>query len=125
MKKTIFIIEDEDMYRMFLESQLTNYETMSFPTAEDCLTELIGNRPDAILIDYNLPGISGYEFFEKVQSKLPDTMLIIMSSMEDGQKVLDLVIKGVRNYVIKDEHIIPAITMLLEEGKDYYEETGI
>jgi two-component system, chemotaxis family, chemotaxis protein CheY len=117
----IFLIEDDSIYSEFIKKALGQnpaYKITHFDSAEGALKAMTGSMPDALIIDYNLPGITGIEFFEAIKSKLKDHHKIIMlSAIEDGNMVLSFIQKGVRDYVIKDENVIESLVAVLE-GKD-------
>lgn len=117
----IFLIEDDSIYAEFISKALGQnpvYKINHFSSAESALKAMNGSLPEALIIDYNLPGISGIDFFETIKSKLKDHHKIIMlSAIEDGNMVLSFIQKGVRDYVIKDENVIESLVAVLE-GKD-------
>jgi DNA-binding NarL/FixJ family response regulator len=121
MAMNIFLIEDDSIYAEFISKALGQnpaYKINHYSSAESALKALNGSLPDALIIDYNLPGISGIDFFETIKSKLKDHHKIIMlSAIEDGNMVLSFIQKGVRDYVIKDENVIESLVAVLE-GKD-------
>ena len=121
MAMNIFLIEDDSIYAEFIKKALGQnkaFKVTHFDSAESALKAINTSTPDAFIIDYKLPGISGIEFFESIQSKLNDDHKIIMlSALEDGNMVLSFIQKGVRDYVIKDENVIESLTAILE-GKD-------
>jgi DNA-binding NarL/FixJ family response regulator len=120
----IFLIEDDAIYSQFIQKALglnPDYKIQVFGTAEDAFAAIDGKLPDAMIIDYKLPGMSGIELFEKVKDKVKDEHKIIMlSALDDGNMVLSFIQKGVRDYVIKDEHVIESLKAILEGNDDDY-----
>lgn len=119
----VYLIEDDELYAEFIQRSLSKnpqFQVKSFRSAEDCQTN--GNGiADAYIIDYNLPGKSGIEFFESIKSELTDdSKVIMMSALEDGNMVLSFIKKGVRDYVIKDDVVIESLTAILEGKEDDY-----
>jgi DNA-binding response OmpR family regulator len=121
MAMNIFLIEDDSIYAEFIKKSLAQnaaYKISHFESAESALKTITGALPDALIIDYKLPGMSGIDFFEAIKTKLKDHHKIIMlSALEDGNMVLSFIQKGVRDYVIKDENVIESLVAVLE-GKD-------
>jgi DNA-binding NarL/FixJ family response regulator len=120
----IFLIEDDAIYAQFLQKALglnPEYKIDAFSTAEDAFAAINGKLPDAMIIDYKLPGMSGIELFEKIKDKVKDEHKIIMlSALDDGNMVLSFIQKGVRDYVIKDENVIESLKAILEGNDDDY-----
>jgi DNA-binding NarL/FixJ family response regulator len=119
--KNIFLIEDDVIYAEFLRKSLSqngDYTINYFDNAEDALQALNGKSPDALIVDYRLPKMSGIEFFEKVKDSLSkEIKVILLSAIDDGGMVLSFIQKGVRDYVIKDETVIESLEAILS-GKD-------
>lgn len=117
----IYLIEDDLIYAEFIKKSLgqnLGYKITHFESAETALAALKGGMPEALIIDYKLPGMSGIEFYEAIKSKVKDEHKVIMlSALDDGNMVLSFIQKGVRDYVIKDESVIDSLTAVLE-GKD-------
>lgn len=120
---TIYLVEDDTIYAEFIRRSLANkgnYKITWFPTAEDALDMInIKGLAEALILDYKLPGMQGIDLFEKIKAKLkPDQKCILMSSIDDGNLVLSFIQKGVRDYVIKDEHVIDSLIAILEGKED-------
>lgn len=118
----IYLVEDDKVYSDFISKSLQDkYDIESFETAEDCLNSLNGNPPEVLLLDYKLPGMSGIEFFEKINPQIEDdTKVIMLSSIDDGNLVLDFIKKGIRDYVVKDDNVIASLEAVIEGDDDYF-----
>ena len=74
-----------------------------------------------MIVDYNLPGMSGIDFYENIKSMITDDNRVIMlSALDDGNMVLSFIQRGVRDYVIKDDSVIESLTAVLEGNEDDY-----
>ncbi len=122
MALKVFLVEDDEAYAEFIKKSLrTKYQIYSFITAEECLVTLKSISPDVLILDYNLPGITGIELYEQVKDQLkPDVKVIMMSAIDDGNLVLEFIQKGVRDYVVKDENVIKTLTSVIEGEDDIY-----
>ncbi len=117
-------MEDEDDYAGFIQKSLEklgDYSVELFKSGELCLTEIKKNNlPSVILIDYYLPGMNGLELYTSIRKKNKTIPLIIMSSNTDANLVVEMVKKGIRKYVIKNENVIISLRALLEENDDLF-----
>jgi DNA-binding response OmpR family regulator len=117
----IYLIEDDLIYAEFIKkslSQNAGFKITHFESAESALGAIESGMPDALIIDYNLPGMSGIDLYEAVKANVKDEHKVIMlSALDDGNMVLSFIQRGVRDYVIKDESVIESLTAVLE-GKD-------
>ncbi len=121
---TIYLIEDDAIYADFIKKSLSNnaeYVIKTFPSAEDGLAALAKTLPEILIIDYKLPGMSGIDLYEKIKSRLTEKNKVVMlSSLDDGNMVLNFIQRGVRDYVIKDENVIDSLVAVLSGNEDDY-----
>lgn len=122
MSKSVFIVEDDPLYSEFLKKNLrSRYKLYSYETAEDAEKALKSITPDAIILDYALPGMSGIDLFEKLQgTPIGKSKIIITSGIDDGNLVLEFIKRGIRDYVIKDDNIIDSLVSVIEGEDDVY-----
>jgi len=120
MSLKVFLVEDDEIYAEFIKKHLRRkYKIYSFGTAEDCLVTFKSIKPDVILLDYYLPGMNGIEMYDLIKDQLNDSIRVIMlSGIEDGNLVMDLIKKGVRDYVVKDEKVIESLFAIIEGKED-------
>jgi DNA-binding NarL/FixJ family response regulator len=120
----IYLIEDDTIYADFIKKSLSSnadYDIKAFASAEDGLTALASTIPDVLIIDYKLPGMSGIDLYEKVKPRLKENNKVVMlSSLDDGNMVLNFIQRGVRDYVIKDENVIDSLKAVLSGNEDDY-----
>ena len=122
MTLKVFLVEDDEDYAEFIKKSLhKKYQIYSFATAEECLVTLKSISPDVLILDYELPGMTGIELYEQVKDKLSsEVKVIMMSAIDDGNLVLDFIKKGVRDYVVKDEKVISTLTSVIEGEDEIY-----
>ncbi|MDF7824763.1 response regulator transcription factor [Pontiellaceae bacterium B12227] len=108
-KITIMLVEDNEAYRNVIKrsfSRDANMELVSqFSTAEIALRSLqeLSTRtvPDIILLDLNLPGMSGLEALPYFRQALPDTRIIILTQSDKESDILEAISKGTSGYLLK------------------------
>src|SRR6185312_11900330 len=67
----ILVVDDEIEIRRALQRNLTahGYEVFTAGSGEEALAEIVQHRPDLMLLDLGLPGISGLEVCKKVRAE--------------------------------------------------------
>lgn len=73
----------------------------AWENGEDALKELPGIRPDVVLVDMELPGISGSECIRVLSEKLPCTAFVVVTIHEDAQRVFAALRAGANGYLLK------------------------
>ena len=88
-KPYVFIIEDVPEISSLVSTYLTkaDMETKVFQTAEDAMEKLsVDNFPDLFILDLNLPGMSGFDFLEKMKEKYSRHIPVIIVSARDSDE---------------------------------------
>ncbi|GHU76389.1 DNA-binding response regulator [Clostridia bacterium] len=105
MKKTIFIIEDDESIREMIKIALTSfsYAVFAFENAEDSLEAVFENPPNMLIFDIMLPGISGLEATKRIRGNrktkaLPIILLTAKDTELDKVTGLD---SGADDYISK------------------------
>lgn len=78
----ILLIDDDELVRHSLKLAFTEMDvfTHAVASAEDGLHALRSHRFDIIISDYNLPGMSGLDFFRRVRESHPDMIKVLISA---------------------------------------------
>lgn len=103
---SIFIVEDDPWYGEILEYHLSlnpDYTITRFGTGKDCLDNL-HRKPDLITVDFSLPDMTGDKLFEKIHAADNQLPVIVISGQEEITVAVDLLKKGVRDYLVKDDN---------------------
>lgn len=107
--RRVVIVEDNAVIREgFAEviGATPQYEVVQhYDTCEEALRQLPHDRPDIVLMDIDLPGISGIEGTARVLKKLPGCIVLIITVFEDSDKVFQSLCAGARGYIVKNSNI--------------------
>jgi DNA-binding NarL/FixJ family response regulator len=102
---TISIVEDLQEVREGLETILKNSSDFlllsSYNNGETALHNLGNDQPDIVIMDINLPGISGIECVRKLRDECPATLFIMYTIFEDDEKVFEALQAGASGYLLK------------------------
>jgi two-component system cell cycle response regulator DivK len=116
----VLIIEDNAVTRKVISEVLKNYsfEIIEAENGRAGIESAVNLEPDLILLDLNLPDISGFEVLDALKRN-PRTMLIpvmVITVSATSQDVQKAILYGVRNYVVKPinpEDLIMRISKVL------------
>lgn len=124
--KTIFIIDDDININNLLSEALSKegYSILRAWSGTEALLMLEKFRPDLILLDLMLPGLSGEEVFEKINN-IP---VIIISAKPDIDNKIQLLKSGAADYITKPfdiRELFARIELRLKEKRNYTETSKI
>ncbi len=71
-------------------------------TAEDAFALALAVRPDVILLDIDLPGMSGIQMLEELAPRLPDTKIVMLTVSDSERDMIDALARGAAGYLTKD-----------------------
>ncbi len=101
----VSIVEDNDQLRATLArviGRAEGFQCLShYPTAEAALEALPRERPSVVLMDINLPGMSGVECVRKLKSLLPETQVMMLTAYEDTDNIFNSLAAGASGYLLK------------------------
>ena len=124
--KRVLIIEDQGMFRTFLREWLAGlgeFEVVgACGSAEEALALLPSLRPELLLIDLQLPGMDGLEFFAVARMALPEVRALILSSLEDPLALTRVRESGAHGYLEKNakpEELLAAVRTVAAGGNSY------
>ena len=119
----VSIVEDQEDIRegmRFLINQTSEFSCLSvYRNAEDAVTGLSMQQPDLVIMDINLPGMTGIECIRRLKPKFPAMQFIMFTVFEDSEQVFEALTSGASGYLLKKtppERIISALKELHEGG---------
>ena len=119
----VAIIEDDETIRegyAFLIGNTTGYKiAATYQSYEDAIKKIAHDDPDVILLDVELPGLSGIEALPKLKKLLPETHILILTVYEEEMLIFRSLGNGASGYLTKNtqpEKIVAAIKEVMEGG---------
>ena len=91
----------------------------SHASAEEALEEIPKLQPDVVLMDINLPGITGIECVRQLKEKSPDIQTLMWTMYEDADQIFDALTAGANGYLLKRDppsKVLESINELVAEG---------
>ncbi len=104
----VLLVDDHDLFRTGLASLLGDHgvhvvgEAASGNAALGLVQEL---APDVVVMDLNMPGISGVEATREIATLAPRTRVVVLTISADDGDVVDAVMAGACGYLLKDSSV--------------------
>lgn len=125
MKASVFIVDDHYMVIEGIRSLLQYEKDIDWvghaTNAASCLAFLKQQRPDVILMDVNLPDMSGIDLCKQVKQLYPDVFVLGLSTFNQQPVIRNMMDNGASGYVLKNatqEELQEAIQTVMT-GKTY------
>ncbi len=119
----VAIYEDNDALRESLSFLVKGSGLLRFAGAYPDCRNILGNceseMPDVILMDIEMPYLSGIEATRLVKDKYPDINVMMLTVVEDREKIFDALRAGATGYLLKKAsaiQIIESVTELANGG---------
>ncbi|MBS1533176.1 MAG: response regulator transcription factor [Bacteroidetes bacterium] len=119
----VVIIEDDKVIRNgyhFLVSDVDGYSVPnSYGSFEEAAKNIQNDAPDVILLDIDLPGISGVEAIPRLKKLLPKANILMLTVFDSEKSVFDALCNGASGYITKNTgsaSIISSIKEVYEGG---------
>jgi DNA-binding NarL/FixJ family response regulator len=105
MPIAVSIVEDDPHARKILSgwiSRSTGFRLAAeWGDAESALKDLPANRPNVVLMDINLPGMSGVEAVKRLKPQMPETQFVMLTVYEDADHIYNALMAGATGYLLK------------------------
>jgi len=88
-------------------------------SAEEALATLAKEKPDVVLMDINLGGMSGIECVRQLKPQMRETQMVMLTVFEDTEKIFSALAAGASGYLLKrlaPEKLLEAIREVHEGG---------
>jgi two-component system chemotaxis response regulator CheY len=102
----VLVIDDSATMRKIVKDSLKKMGDFAIVESENCnegLEKLTSTNIDLVLVDWNMPGMTGIDFTKTVRSNpaLSKTPIVMITSNAEKEHVLSAVMAGVNDYMVK------------------------
>jgi DNA-binding NarL/FixJ family response regulator len=105
MAVAVSIVEDDPQARKILAGWIGSASGFrlvgDWGDAETALKLLPARKPDVVLMDINLPGMSGVEAVRRLKPVLPGTQFVMLTVYEDADHIYNALSAGATGYLLK------------------------
>jgi DNA-binding NarL/FixJ family response regulator len=132
MKKSVetiklLIVDDHQMVRDGIRVMLESLSKYSFiiteaEDGEEAIKKIIQHRYDIVLIDYQLPKMTGAQTVENILTYKPDTIVLALSNYDEVTYITHMLQAGAKGYILKNiepAQLLTAIKTVMD-GKPFY-----
>src|SRR6266567_5533054 len=102
----VVIVEDDPHVRKTLAdwiSRAPDFRLLAkWGDAESAVARLETFKPNVVLMDINLPGMSGVEAVRRLKPALPSTQFVMLTVYEDADHIYNALAAGATGYLLKE-----------------------
>ena len=126
MRSKLWIVDDEESIRTICKSALEeNFKIETFSNGSEALLALNSERPDLIITDIKMPGLTGIDLLKIVAEKYPDLPTIVMTAHADIDNALSAYKGGAFEYLSKPFDVDTIRTLALKAIRTSVTETPL
>jgi DNA-binding NarL/FixJ family response regulator len=101
----VLIADDHEVVRMGIKVLLQRQPNMHVigeaSTGEEAVQQAVALRPDVVVMDIRMPGISGVEACQRITRQLPETRVVMLTSYAEDDLLFAAIRAGASGYVLK------------------------
>ncbi|MBW1808631.1 MAG: response regulator [Deltaproteobacteria bacterium] len=98
----VLIVDDEDVVCLVLKETLAeDFALAVVNSAEEAVPYLVNNPPDVMVVDKNLPGMSGIQLLKQVKQLNPETEVIVITGYASLESSIEALREGAYDYLVK------------------------
>ncbi len=114
---TVFVVDDDPIWRTLLVNMLKEigYQNISaFESGPSCLYHL-HKEPDLVFVDYSMSEMNGIELLQQIRILVPDTSVVLCTSVEDISLAVRAMRSGCADYITKTNTTKEELTNVINE----------
>jgi len=107
MPITVSIVEDDRKTRESMVALLRYASGVrllgAHPSSEAALVNVPAEQPEVVLMDINLPGMSGIDCIAKLKTQMPGLRVLMLTTYEDSHLIFNSLRAGASGYILKNK----------------------
>jgi len=104
----VLLVDDHDLFRTGLRNLLEEQGLQIVGEAsngKEAIRQVRELAPDIVVMDLNMPGITGVEATREITSFAPLTRVLVLTISDQNEDVMDAIVAGACGYLVKDSSI--------------------
>ena len=104
----VLLVDDHDLFRTGLRNLLEEQGLLIVGEAsngKEAIRQVRELAPDIVVMDLNMPGITGVEATREITSFAPLTRVLVLTISDQNEDVMDAIVAGACGYLVKDSSI--------------------
>jgi DNA-binding NarL/FixJ family response regulator len=104
----VIVIDDHELFRTGLVDMLEDRGIRVVGTAglaADGIRQVLELHPDVVLMDLDMPGMSGIEATQRLNAAAPLVRVLVLTVIDADSYVVDALLAGASGYLLKDAPI--------------------
>jgi two-component system response regulator AtoC len=103
MMRRILIVEDDEFHLQTLARCLSGpgVEVLAVESAERALANVARFRPDLVITDIRLEGMSGFDLLHRLRAAAPEIDVVMITAFEEMQNAINAIKAGAYDYLVK------------------------
>lgn len=107
-RPTVIVVDDQELFRDGITQLLAGRGVQvvgEAGRAQDAIRQACEVHPDVVLMDLNMPGMSGVEATSRLTASAPHVRVLVLTVAADERHVMDALLAGACGYVLKEAPI--------------------
>ncbi|MBT3337614.1 MAG: response regulator transcription factor [Anaerolineae bacterium] len=104
-KQRIILVDDHEVVRIGLKSLLERHPEFEVvgeaSSAREAVEKTASLKPDVVVMDIRLPGVSGIDACEEIVKRFPETKVLMLTSYAEDEMLFSAIRAGASGYVLK------------------------
>lgn len=121
MKMRVFLADDHTMFRQGIRTIIASENDMEVigeaSNAADALRAVGELRPDVILMDVGMQGLSSFEATRLIKQARPETRIVFLTMYDDQDYLFQAMNAGASGYLLKDSPVSELVTAIREVAR--------
>ena len=115
-KQRIILVDDHEVVRIGLKTLIDRHPEFEVvgeaSSAREAVEKTANLKPDVVVMDIRLPGVSGIDACEEIVKRFPETKVLMLTSYAEDEMLFSAIRAGASGYVLKQigsEDLIKAL----------------